>query len=173
MELSGRRLTERRIGYACVVAATALTVCPHTVAARSDHGGQVAHIAAVGGTVFGGSTAQGFPVVIETSKNGRKVTNAMLAIRLSCTSGARVTVPDGYRQLSVSKSRKFSASFGPTTNRNDDGTTTDFEGTISGTFNKSRTSVSGAWSFKGTDHDAAGAVTDTCDSGSVSWKAKQ
>jgi hypothetical protein len=24
-----------------------------------------------------------------------------------------------------------------------------------------------------TDHDASGAVTDTCDAGSVSWKAKQ
>jgi hypothetical protein len=59
------------------------------------------------------------------------------------------------------------------TNRNDDGTTTDFEGTISGSFNKARTKASGKWSFKATDHDAAGAVTDTCDSGSVSWSAKQ
>jgi hypothetical protein len=129
--------------------------------------------AAAAGTVFGGSTAQEFPVVIETSKNGRTVTMAQIAIRLTCTGGGAFTLPDGYRRMPVSKKRKFSASFGPTTNRNSDGTTTDLEGSISGTFNKARSSVSGTWSFTWTDHDAAGAVTDTCQSGNVSWRAKQ
>ena len=92
------------------------------------------------------------------------MTKATIAIRVSCTSGGFATVPDQYPKLRVNKKRKFSASFGPVTNRNDDGTTTDFEGTISGTFNKARTSASGTWTFKGTDRDAAGAVTDTCDS---------
>jgi hypothetical protein len=82
-------------------------------------------------------------------------------------------VPDGYRALAVNKQRRFNASFGPTTTRNDDGTTTDFEGSISGTFNKARTKASGRWSLKATDHDATGAITDTCDSGRVSWTAKQ
>lgn len=82
-------------------------------------------------------------------------------------------MPDGYRGLSVSKKRKFSASFGPMTTRNDDGTTTDFEGSVSGAFNNARTKATGKWSLKATDHDAAGAITDTCDSGSVSWSAKQ
>ena len=173
MRLSGRVIAERRIGFACAVTAAALVVSPLTAAARSEHGSPLATSAGAGGTVYGGSTAQDFPVVIETSKNGRQVVRATIAIRLSCTSGAAPTLPDGYVKMSVSKKRKFSASFGPTTNRNSDGTTTDFEGTISGAFNKARTTVSGTWSFKGTDHDAAGAVTDTCDSGSVSWKAKQ
>jgi hypothetical protein len=73
----------------------------------------------------------------------------------------------------VHQARQVQRLFGPVTQRNDDGTTIDFEGTISGTFNSSRTRVSGTWAFKGTEHDAAGAVTDTCDSGSVSWSAKQ
>ena len=73
----------------------------------------------------------------------------------------------------MSKKGKFSASFGPQVNRNDDGTTTDFEGSLRGALNKARTKLSGKWQLKVTDHDASGAVTDTCDSGSVSWKAKQ
>jgi hypothetical protein len=129
--------------------------------------------AAAGGTVYGGTTAHGFPVVIETSKNGRKVVDSTIAIFMTCSSGAAVTLPDGYRGLPVSKKRKFGASFGPTTARNDDGTTTDFEGSVSGAFNKARTKVTGKWSLKATDRDAAGGVTDTCDSGSVSWSAKQ
>jgi hypothetical protein len=129
--------------------------------------------AAAGGTVYGGTTSQDFPVVIQTNKNGRAVSTATIAIRADCATGGFMTVPDGYRNMSVSKKRKFSASFGPTTQREDDGTTTDYEGSISGSFNKSRTKASGTWSFKATHHDAAGAVADTCDSGNVSWTARQ
>jgi hypothetical protein len=160
VRLSGRALRQRRIGWGCALAACALVASPQAAAGAA-------------GTVFGGTTAQDFPVVIETSKNGRKIVDATIAIHLTCTSGGTVTLPDGYRGLPVSKSRKFGASFGPMTSRNDDGTTTDFEGAISGSFNKARTKASGKWSFKATEHDAAGAVTDTCDSGSVSWTAKQ
>ena len=161
MRLSGGSSRVRRIGYACGVAAVVLAVVP------------LAAIAAAGGTVFGGTTSQGLPVVIEMSKNGRTVTKVTVAIRLTCTSGGIVTLPDGYQKMKVKKNRKFGAAFGPSTQRNDDGTTTDYEGSISGGFNKARSSASGTWSLKWTDHDAAGAVTDTCDSGSVSFKAKQ
>jgi hypothetical protein len=164
---------QRRIGWACAAAAGALVMCPLSAAARPEHWTPRATIARVGGTVYGGVTAQRFPVVIETSKNGRKVAKATIAINLNCTSGAVVTLPDDYAAIKVSKRRKFSASFGPVTNRNDDGTTTDFQGSMSGKFNKSRTKVSGTWSFKVVDHATSGAITDTCDSGSVSWKAKQ
>ena len=126
---------------------------------------------AIGG-IYGGVTSQDFPVVVDVNRRRSRVVRAVIAIRTSCTSGGFVTVPDGYRNVSVRRG-KFSASFGPTTQRNDDGTTSDLEGTMSGTFNSSRTKVSGKWTFKATDHDAAGAVTDTCDSGSVSWSAKQ
>lgn len=171
----GGVLRQRRIGLICAVAGGALVmvVSPLAAAARPEHGTARATTAGAGGTVYGGVTAQRFPVVIETSKNGRKVVEATIAIRLTCASGGAVILPDGYRGLSVNRKRKFSASFGPVTSRNDDGTTTDFEGSISGAFNKARTKVSGKWSFKVTDHDAAGALTDSCDSGSVSWTAKQ
>ena len=150
-----------------------MVLWPVTATARQEHGAPRALIAAAGGTVYGGVTSQDFPVVIQTNRNGRKVTDAMIAIRANCTSGGFVVLPDGYRDVSVSKKRKFSASFGPTTERNDDGTTTDLEGSISGSFNKARTKASGKWSFKATEHDAAGAVTDTCDSGSIRWTAQQ
>jgi hypothetical protein len=171
-------LRQRRIGWACAITAGALLVVPLTAAATTEHGSSRATTAAGGltitlGTVYGGVTAQGFPVVIETSTNGRKIVRATIAIRLSCTSGGAFTTPDRFAGMRVSKKRKFNASFGPTTNRNDDGTTTDGEGRISGAFNKSRTRASGKWSFKIIEHDAAGAITDTCDSGSISWTAKQ
>jgi len=38
---------------------------------------------------------------------------------------------------------------------------------------RAKTKITGTWSLTATDHDATGNVTDTCTSGSVSWKAKQ
>ena len=80
--------------------------------------------------------------------------------------------PDHWVKFSVKKG-KFSATLGPETHRNDDGTTWDAEGAVAGRFNASKTTISGTWALKVTDHGAAGAVTDTCDSGSMNWKAKQ
>ena len=124
------------------------------------------------GASYGGVTSQEFPVVIDVNRRRTRVVRAVIAIRTSCTAGGTITTPDGYIRMVIRRGR-FSASFGPSTQRNPDGTTTDFEGTISGTVNSSRTKVSGTWSFKGTDRDASGAVTDTCDSGRVSWSARQ
>ena len=173
VRLSGEVLRQRRIGWVCAAAAGALVVFPLNAAARPEHGGSGATAAGAGGTVYGGATGQDFPVVIETSKNGRKVVKARIAIRLTCTSGGSFALSDSYAGLSVNKRRRFSTSFGPVTNRNDDGTTTDVQGAISGAFNKARTKASGTWSLKATDHDTSGAVTDTCDSGNISWTAKQ
>ena len=157
----------RRIISVCTVGVAVLMLCPFTAAATTERA-----VAAAAGVVYGGQTAQGLPVVLETSRNGRKV-KALAAIRLSCTSGSGGTLPDSWAPMTVSKARKFGLSFGPETQRNSDGTTSDFEGSISGAFNKARTKASGTWSLKMTVHDASGAVADTCDSGSVSWSAKQ
>jgi hypothetical protein len=125
------------------------------------------------GVVFGGVTPQDLPVVLELNKKATRVIRAAIAVRVTCTSGAALNVPDSYQGVRISKKGKFTVSFGPEINRNDDGTTTDFEGSASGALNKARTKMSGKWQLKITDHDASGAVTDTCDSGTVSWKAKQ
>jgi hypothetical protein len=165
----------RKIIVALASATTAAIVvaCPLAATAQPDLARSRASAAGAAGTVYGGTSSQRFPVVIETSRNGRKVLNATIAIRLNCRSGGGFTVPDNYGGMPVKNKRKFSASFGPETRRNDDGTTTDFEGSLTGAFNKARSKASGTWSFKATEHDGSGAVTDTCESGSVRWTAKQ
>lgn len=123
--------------------------------------------------VYGGTTSQGWPVVIEVNKSRRQVVRAGTALHLDCTTGNFANLPDTYVRLPVNRRRKFSSSFGPDTQRNDDGTTSDFSGSISGAFNRARSKVSGRWQPKVTDFDASGAVIGTCDSGTVRWSAKQ
>jgi hypothetical protein len=130
--------------------------------------------AAAAASTYGGATSQGLPVIVDVNASKRLVVRVLTAVRLNCTpSGGRAITPDGYRRLRVTKQGKFSASFGPTTQRNADGTTTDVQGRMTARFNRARTQITGTWHFTATDHDATGVVTDTCDSGAVVFRAKQ
>jgi len=157
--------------YGALASALLATAALAGTAAPSQ-GSSAASRAATIGRSYGGVTSQDFPVVVDVNRRRTRVVRAIIAISTSCTAGGIAIFPDGYTRLSIRRG-KFSSSFGPVTQRNPDGTTTDFEGSMSGTFNSSRTKVSGTWAFKATEHDAAGAITNTCDSGSVSWNAKQ
>jgi hypothetical protein len=125
------------------------------------------------GNTYGGLTAQGMPVVVDMKASRRQLVRAVTVLELTCTSGASGLAPDRYTSLPVKRSGKFAVRFGPVTERNADGTTTDYQGSMSGRLNSAKTKISGTWRFTYVEHDAAGAVTDTCDSGSVAWTAKQ
>lgn len=177
MRRSTNQLTGRLTWAAAVtVVATAAMVGVPLAASASPQGATTQ--ARTGATtaaavVYGGFTPQGFPVVIELSKDRRRVVRAAIALRMPCTAGGAAVQPDDYRDLRVSRTGKFRVSFGPVTFRNDDGTTTDWQGKAIGVLNDAKTKLAGTWQLKLVDHDAAGAVTDTCDSGTVAWRAKQ
>jgi hypothetical protein len=170
-ELSRSR-SARRLGALAAAGITA--ICIPLTASASPHGDSPdARSAAVAAVTYGGVTGQGWPVVVELSRNKRRVVRAVVGIALRCTAGGFAFYSDPYGNLAVNRKRKFSASFGPDTERHDDGTTSDFEGSMSGRLNRARSKISGTWRFKVTDYDNAGAVVDVCDSGSVRWTAKQ
>lgn len=146
----------RRLGLVVVLVGTVAAAAPTAASAR----------------VLGGVTSDDWAVVVEINRSGKQVVQISAGFTLHCTSGGLVSLPDQYKKLAISKKGKFGDSFGPLTSPNPDGTKTVFEGSISGKANKARTKASGKWQLKATAYDAAGAVTDTCDSGSVSWKAK-
>jgi hypothetical protein len=160
--------------FGTLAAGAAITATGVPVASAGSHSdGPYARSAASAGVVYGGRTSQGWPVVIELTKNRRRVAQAVIGLRLTCTAGGTVSLPDRYVNLNMSKRRKFRSAFGPDTERNADGTTTDFEGSISGSLNRARSKASGKWRFTLTEYDTAGAVIDICDSGNVSWSAKR
>lgn len=158
-------------GVAAVAITTAVGV--PLASAHPSTDGAPARSAATSGLVYGGVTSQDWPVVLELNRSRRRIVRADIALQLNCTSGRFARLRDRYIRITVNRRRRFGASFGPETVRNDDGTTTDFEGSIGGSLNRARSRASGTWRLKFTDHDAAGVVVDTCDSGSVRWSAKQ
>ena len=169
-----RVLIETRWLRAGVLSVLVLASTPLVAAAAARGDRTPATIsAAAAGVVYGGVTPQDFGVVVEVNQSRRQIVRAATGIRLTCSSGQILNVPDGWSRVPVSKNRKFRVAFGPETDRNEDGTSVEAEGTFGGKFNKSRTSASGTWTLKLSFRDAAGVVTDTCDAGIVNWSAKQ
>jgi hypothetical protein len=161
----------RRAGVLSLLA-LASTPLLATAAARPHHAPATISAAAAG-VVYGGVTPQDFAVMVEVSRSGRQIVRAATGIRLTCTSGQMLNVPDGWARVPVGKGGRFRAAFGPETERSEDGTSVEATGTFAGKFNKTRTSASGTWTLKLTFRDAAAVVTDTCDAGTVAWRARQ
>ena len=161
--------------WLCALALLAMAAAvgvPLAASASSQTGGPAAASAAIQAVVYGGRTSQGWPVVIEL-RNRRLVAQALAGFDAPCTSGDSYSDWDRWTSLKVTRKGKFSAKFGPETQRFDDGTTADFQGAISGARNRAGSKFSGRWHFKATYYDTAGAVTDTCDTGNIRWTAKQ
>ena len=167
MMLQGWRVTT--VG---AVAGALLIGSPMIPAASAAPAGARTPSAATGNT-YGGVTPQGMPLVVDMTKNRRHIVRAVTVLEMTCTSGDTWVTTDSYPRMPVTKKGRFSFAFGPTTERNADGTSSDYQGRIAGKLNAAKTKITGTWTYKVTDHDAAGAVTDTCTSGSVSWTAKQ
>jgi hypothetical protein len=127
------------------------------------------------GVVFGGATSQTFPVVIQVTRNLKKVTLALIGWGADCTSGGGIANSDNYVNLKITRKGAFGASFGPQPAQGaPPGQTETDQGSVAGRFNKAHTKVAGTWRFTAIFKNATtGAVVDTCDSGFIRWSAKQ
>jgi len=143
------------------------------VGARLVHRGAAAKTPAPPGVVFGGRTAQSWPIDIEVSKDGRQVVRTDAGVHLQCTSGSVINQSDFYKKLPLSTTGGFSSGFSQNGVDIGNGQRADVAGSMKGKLNARRTSGTGTWSLKFVVHDATGAVVDTCDSGVVTWKVKQ
>jgi hypothetical protein len=130
-------------------------------------------------TVFGGVTAQDFPVVIQLSKTGRKVVSADIGLDLKCQMPPDITIPDGVKNIPVSKAGKFAAEQAVTHIPADPVAgipAFDVSAKLTGTVNKARTRIKGTWQRKVVIYDPADptgvAIVDTCDTGVLRYTAK-
>jgi hypothetical protein len=121
--------------------------------------------------VLGGTTRQGWPVVIQIAPNGKKVVTAITGIEAGNEQG-EVTLSDTFTNLAV-KAGRFGTAWGPESIAMDSGFSADCSGSIAGKFSRSGNKVAGTWSYKAVIEDPAGTVLTILDSGPVSWTAKQ
>ena len=95
--------------------------------------------------MYGGVTPQEYAVVVEMNRSGRRIVRMATGLVLDCATDRRTGCG---RAAGVSKSGRFSAQFGPVTQRDTDGTAVEVESSVAGKFSKSRSSVSGTWTSR-------------------------
>ena len=101
------------------------------------------------GVILGGRTAQQWPVVIETSHDGRQVVRADVALDVKCaTTGTASVYSDAYQHVPISSTGRFSSSFGSTTITLASGQKGEVSGHIKGRINARRTAATGTWSLE-------------------------
>lgn len=125
------------------------------------------------GGVYGGITPQNWPVIVQVARDGRSITRAAIALDRTCTSGAQYVTPNRYGRLDVSPAGAFSYTFAPVTQATGDGAHTVHTGFLKGRLDARHGRITGTWRLKSVETDAAGATTDTCDSGIVDFTANQ
>src|SRR3954470_5818586 len=122
------------------------------------------------GGIFGGYAAKDWPVVIEISRNGKRVKRAVAGLESPCASGAMLSVPDEWRNVPIRK-RHFKGDYDNA--ETEGGLVYQYTASISGGLNGKRTKVSGTWSSRVVVRGATGATVDTCRSGPVAFTARR
>jgi hypothetical protein len=125
------------------------------------------------GAVYGGVTPQNWPIVVELDEKATHIKRILTGLDMTCTSKENFGTTDGLTDIKLNAKNRFKTAYGP--QRIDAaGTPADIEGAVTGRLTKDRSAMKGTWSYKVTFFDAGGTtVIDTCESGLVSWKAKQ
>ena len=122
------------------------------------------------GVVYGGMTSNGWPVTIETTRDGRMIKRVVGAIDADCSMGGSFTFASSWRYLRISPSGAFKASYRD--DYLDEGYEVDVAETFAAKFNRNRTKITGTWrdvhTFRGSD-----GTVDVCDTGVLRFTAKQ
>ena len=151
----------RRLGVLLVTIAFGVSATPAAAPAATSYA-----------LVLGGKTSQGWPVVVTFNQRISKSTRISIGIHLDCSDGTVINQVDSYTNSPVSRAGKYFGKFGPETHPNADGTSVETSGSYTGKINRLVTKASGTWQYKLVEKDATGAVKATCDSGLVTWSAK-
>lgn len=122
------------------------------------------------GTILGGFTSQGWTVVVDFGKNGKRIRLIAIGLDMKCTSGDQFSTEDGFANVAIAPSgrvhatSKIPSSPGPTESL------TGGSDSLTGRFNRKRSAFQGTWELHLSFQSSTG-QTDECDSGRVSFAA--
>ncbi|HEV7806647.1 MAG TPA: hypothetical protein VGO80_12560 [Solirubrobacteraceae bacterium] len=164
-----------------MLAVAALAAVATAVPLAAAQGATTSKAKVARGVFYGGVTASRYPIVIQLSKTAKKVVRATIGLELTCEMPGDLTLPDNFKDLPISKAGKFSNTYAETPATLPDPATgiskIQFSGYIKGRVNAAKTAITGTWNQKIVAYSAAdptgATVLYTCDSGVVSYSAKQ
>lgn len=153
------------------VAKASAAIGAHGVSASGATGGASIAAASGAGPMLGGFTAQGWPAVVQLSKDKRRLTVAEVGLLMTCTSGAELALDPYVMRVPVARNGRFHVSGTiPATSGNPVSITGGSE-SFSGSLNRLRSTLSGTWQLH-LDFQATDGSSDHCDSGPVKLAAR-
>src|SRR5262245_1600345 len=171
-EVFGMRASRIRVRIQCLAAALAPTLAALAVVAMSPMGGAVAEakapVSARG--VFGGTMSNGWPVVIEVSKDGHSIKRAVGAVYADCTNEGIYAYPSLWARVRISRTGAFKGMGADSWN--DAGVEAKSAEVIQGKVNRAHTLITGTWRALATFTQPDGTV-DTCDTGALKFTARR
>jgi hypothetical protein len=120
------------------------------------------------GRVYGGKTSQDEPVVAKVDAKRRRVTNLLVSWRGACTSGGFFRFSEALGNFPMASTGRFADTWDEDV-KLEDGGTRKFGYSLAGRLG--RRSARGTLRVAVAEADAAGAPTEACDTGGVTWKA--
>ncbi len=135
--------------------------------ATAERSADAAAVPAVG-QVLGGFTSQGWPVVVVFAKQRKKIAVIATGLDMSCTSGERLPLEDGWERLPISANGRIHAA--ATIPPESTIFLTGGSHSLTGRLNPQRSVFSGVWRLHLTFKTATG-QSDQCDSGRVTFTA--
>lgn len=119
--------------------------------------------------MLAGFTSQRLPAFFKISGDGRVLLTGGIAIRMNCTSGATLVVPDAFGQLPIAADGRLHTSYTPpATVRN--GVTYHSSDTLTAGLASNHSNLNGTWRLR-LRLSAANGQSMTCDSGPVRFTA--
>jgi hypothetical protein len=119
------------------------------------------------GVTYGGMTSAKWPVMVQLSRDGRKVTYALAAWATHCTDGSYSDTEE-FEQIPISASGKFATSY-DTGDYQQDSATVRYAASIKGKLNRRRSKIAGTVRVMLSVKDSANGVDYTCDTGTIKY----
>lgn len=190
--MSTHAVTRRRRGVTTIVALAALTTAAGTAAQAYAQPGSIdarmvrteaqrataaetlespRSASPAGGHALGGFNVQGWPVVVEVSGNAKRIQLAVTGLNMSCSSGARFPLQEGWQHLAVARNGRIHAA---RTIPAIPGSAVSITGgfhSFAAVMNRRQATIFGSWRLH-LDFRAADGSTDHCDSGLVGFAAR-
>ena len=123
------------------------------------------------GTVLGGFTSQGWPVVVVFSKNEKRIAVVETGLEMTCASGENFAQLDGWAHLAIRANGGTHIAIAIPPKPGTSASVTGGSDSFTATVNRSRSKILGEWDLR-LDFSLANGQTDQCDSGPVTFAAK-
>jgi hypothetical protein len=117
-------------------------------------------------TVLVGVTTQSYPSFFRISANGKTVKASVIALGLTCASGATFAVPDEFTHVRIGPTGHLAAEISVPPTAISSGGTLSGTDSMSAKLNRRRTQVTGVWELQ-LFYTFPDGTTDQCDSGPV------